>query len=96
MGSGKVATPCDRMHLEKLTPSWSICATEGWPAEADDRPELREFEPQAAITVAARIADRAIARREVVRNMTQVVPSGRSHQCNTTQPPAAIGSVMAL
>jgi hypothetical protein len=46
--------------------------------------ELGEFEPQAAITVAAAIAAAAAGRLEVVLNMRQVVSDWGSHECNTS------------
>ena len=45
--------------------------------------ELGEFEPQAAITVAAIVAA-AAGRLEVVLNMRQVVSDWGSHECNTS------------
>jgi hypothetical protein len=82
-GSGKFATPCERMQWENLImsccPGWSWTWV-GWPPELE---ELGEFEPQAAITAAAAIAATATGKRGVGLNTPQVVSDGRSHQCNT-------------
>ena len=78
-----MGTPWERMQLENLTASCCIWAWVGWLLEREALGELGEFEPQAAIAVAAVIAPAANGSLEVGRYMTHVVSSGRSHQCNT-------------
>src|ERR1700744_3800460 len=74
VGSGKLDTPCERMHRENLTVScWTCCswAWVGGPPEVDGVDERGAAEPQAAITAAATTAAAAAGIREVVLNMTQ-------------------------
>ncbi len=66
VGSGK-GTPCECIQLAKLTPSRCIWAC------SPDPDELREFEPQAAIAVAATSASAAIGRCDLDLNMRQVL-----------------------
>jgi hypothetical protein len=80
VGSGKLGTPCERMHRANLTASRCPCrswARVGAPAELD------ALEPKPAVTVAAAIAAAATRRVELVLNMTQVIAGGRLHECNT-------------
>jgi hypothetical protein len=64
------------MQSAKCTIS-STWAWDGGPSELDALDELGEFEPQAAITVAATIAATAIGRLEETLGMTQVYPVDR-------------------
>jgi hypothetical protein len=93
-GSGKLDTPWERMQLEKRTSSCCVRAPIGWP-ELDPLGELGEFEPHAAITVAAAIAAAATGRHVVSLNMVPVVAAGRSQQCNTQRHGGALETVAA-
>lgn len=66
-----MGTPCERMHLAKSVASRCIWARDGWPLEADDWADLGEFDPQPAISVAARIDKETVRGRDVDRNMMQ-------------------------
>ena len=70
VGSGRLVTPWERMQSAKLTVSCSFWACVRWPPDLDVLGRLGEFEPQAAIIVAAAIA--TIRRLEVGLRMTEV------------------------
>jgi len=71
------------MQPAKLTASRSACASLTCPPELDALDELDELDPQAAIAAAATIAAAAAGSADVTLNMTQVISSRGSHECNT-------------
>ena len=85
-GSGKSATPCERMQSAKATAACSICCVCAGVDEPSAPDELDVLEPQAAIIVAATIAAAAIGRFDLILDMAQVVSGRRSHECNTPAP----------
>ena len=71
------------MQPAKLTASRSAWASLTCPLKLDALDELDDLDPQAAIAAAATIAAAAAGSADVTLNMTQVISSRGSHECNT-------------